>query len=288
MEIDTTTATAAQSRFDKMLTTYLQRRSFFDGLPSDTSEEEEEAYSASFSRAEKDFLRVPAKTLSQLRSKAEIIWNDGGSCPGEEMVSLFFADLLDLTDHSPSQTFNAEEWLRWHERCGGGWVERDGEIILLFPDRPNGGASDVCWALDTRDGSEAVKQLIRERSKRKTDTAEKTTSPPVDENAAEELTAGDKFSLAHSAWRSAKAAWDLALYTPEMINRDLPKEDESRLCDAHSKALYDFFHTPAPDMYGLLRKLRAYQEEEVQALFIADSVMTEIVQDTARISRGAA
>lgn len=107
----------------------------------------------------------------------------------------------------------------------------------------------------------------------------------VCENAAEEMTVADEFSEAYSAWRYAKAAWDLALYAPGMENKDLPKEEDSRLCENHSAALYDFFHTPAPHLYGLLRKLRAYREEEVHGLYIADKAMSEIVEDAARISR---
>ena len=68
------------------------------------------------------------------------------------------ADLHRLTGREGSRLFGAGAWLEWFERHGGGWIERDGEIVLMFPDRAgNRGAMDsIMHELETCDARGAV------------------------------------------------------------------------------------------------------------------------------------
>lgn len=154
-------AHASDSKFAIALATWRRRRDHQEAMPLNGCQEAEDDAWAATAYAEDVLVRTPAQTLSDLRAKAEIIWCDAGSVPSDEYVAAFFADLCNLTGNEQSRTFDAAGWLSWFERIGGGWVEREGDIILMAPDQDQ--LKDAFWMLNTRGGREAVKAVIRER-----------------------------------------------------------------------------------------------------------------------------
>lgn len=159
MTVTTETAAERQSHFDELLKTWKARYARYRQEKSDDEEIEEQLFAA-WSAAEEAVIQTPAETVSDLRCKAEILWGNASSMPSDTEIAAFLADMRRLTNE-PSRTFDAAQWLAWFEHQGGGWIEREGEILLLIPDKA--GFENVMWPLNVCDGRNAVFALIRER-----------------------------------------------------------------------------------------------------------------------------
>lgn len=104
--------------------------------------------------------------------------------------------------------------------------------------------------------------------------------------SAESATANpdDDFRARYAAYRHAKAAWDLALYAPEMLNDDVPDEINNPLSDAHTAALNQFLLTPAHSIAALARKLSVFRDEEIhQCWFMASEIVASLTEDAHRL-----
>ena len=93
------------------------------------------------------------------------------------------------------------------------------------------------------------------------------------------------FEEALAAFRYAQARWNLALYAPGMLDKDVPQEENDRLCDDTCRARDRFIQTPAPSLSALVRKLRIFQEEELQDSENADELVGCLVNDAAHLLR---
>ncbi len=112
--------------------------------------------------AENAVMTEPANTVEDLRAKLDIIFLDIDSTPPERHVFSLFADLIRLTGNTPSRLFDPARWLAWFERCGGGWVVRDGRAWLMWPEEE--GVFESCFAdLKIRAGKPAVHAFILAR-----------------------------------------------------------------------------------------------------------------------------
>lgn len=148
-------------RFDEALTALRARRAALDAVPMDNDAESDAAIDALFF-AERRVMQIPADSISDFRAKFELLFNDGSTTTDPESLAPLFADLHRLTAHEPCRTLTPESWLAHFEACGGGWIEREGEILLLFPDRGKSEYSQ--WLLETRGLRHGAIELIRQRS----------------------------------------------------------------------------------------------------------------------------
>lgn len=155
-------------RFAIALSDFLAARTTLNSLPPSVTNDVETACGDAFTYAEDRLISTPAKTVSDLRAKMEVIWNDPAALPTPETIRAVMADVHALTDHEPSRIFDAPAWLAWFEQQGGGWIEREGEIILLIPDKSDlNRMDDIMHELAACDGRDAVCNVIRERSREK-------------------------------------------------------------------------------------------------------------------------
>ncbi len=162
MTMNSTTPNAiAIVRFDAALERYISARDHLNNLAPATTLAQEEAAGVAFSAAEDALLVTKATTVEHLRVKAEVLWADSASTPTVEARLAFLADTRALAGEGPSRVLNAASWLRWFESRGGGWIVREGEIVLLVPD--NGDAKCAMHELAATGGREQVFALIRSR-----------------------------------------------------------------------------------------------------------------------------
>ena len=241
MENHTTTTTTEQSAFTRALDEWLSNRRALDALPV-TDTEVETRFMDALSAAERRLFKATPKTIADVRALAEIAWQDADSLPPRELVASILMNLRRLDNDAPSRTFNPEAWLSWFERSGGGWVEREGEIILLVPSTGNN-VADAMWQLETLGGLEQVRELIRQRHVPQT--------APV-----------QTWGTLKSAYETASARLDehCAIRSPE-VGDDAIDNYETKtgvLADARADALTDLILFPAPNCKALAFKLRAY------------------------------
>ena len=98
----------------------------------------------------------------------------------------------------------------------------------------------------------------------------------------------DAFRARYYTYRHAKAAWDLALYAPEMLGDDVPDEINDPLSDAHTDALNQFLLTPAHSIVALARKLSVFREEGIhQGWFMSGEIVAGLEEDARRLAHGA-
>lgn len=150
------------TRMRLALETYIFALNRLDDAPSGIDDEEEEMLSNAYSRARELLIRSPAETIDDLRVKFDVLCLDGNRCLQREEAKGLFRDLRRLSSSHTSPIFRPDKWLKWFQRNGGGWVEREQEIVLLAP--CNGNADDCMEELEASGGCEAVKSLIREQS----------------------------------------------------------------------------------------------------------------------------
>lgn len=149
-------------QFDEDLAAYLETRDFLNNLQQGTSREDERRAEVDYNGARDRVTTSPALSPAELRAKAEIIWGDRESTPCEESRLSFLQDLQRLTDHAPSMVLDVPGWLSWFERSGGGWVQRDEEIVLLVPE--DGRADGAMFELAAHGAREQVFEHIRKRN----------------------------------------------------------------------------------------------------------------------------
>lgn len=90
----------------------------------------------------------------------------------------------------------------------------------------------------------------------------------------------EQFDILYAAWKHAKATWDVALYAPDNVGKDLPQEVDDRLCEANCAALNAFLLHPAKDSRELLIKLRVFRDEEIaQGWWKAAEIVDQLVCD---------
>lgn len=261
---------ARQDTFAQNLQEYVRRRDMLNRLPADTSNQCEDAYCDLHDAAEKRLINTPAKSIADLRAKAEAIWTSPHSVMPIDAVMRFFADLSRL-DASPSRTFDASYWLEVYESNGGGWIERDGEIILIN-NRDAGCMAELLFELDTRDGMDAVKASIRERRT--------SADQPCPKDWAQML----------SDYQTAKARMDehnasctdAPSGTPESKAHDVKASD---LCHAHDIASGRLLLTAAPDRTALQIKLDMLASDIFTEAICSDhgEYMKQIADDGRRL-----
>jgi len=99
-------------------------------------------------------------------------------------------------------------------------------------------------------------------------------------HAQSEVTNPDQFEILFAAWKHAKAKWDMALYAPDNVGKDLPHDVSDQLCQANCDALNAFLLHPAKDSRELLIKLRAFRDEEIeQGWWKAPQIVEQLVCD---------
>jgi hypothetical protein len=245
MKIDTITPVREQSRFDEVLGDYSRQRAALDSLPIETTGHSETRAWDALQGAEARLMKAPANNISDLRAMAEVIWQDGDSVPGDELLSTFFDNLRRLDGQAPSRTFSPAAWLAWFENSGGGWIEREEEIVLLVPHDPCNVISHAMWALETRGGLEQVKALIRERKSGQQES-------------------GQTWGSLLSRYQTAKARLDehCALPSPEFDDAGLDAYEAKteKRANAHADLFVELILAPAPDAAGLAFKMQVYAD----------------------------
>lgn len=152
-------------RFEEALAAYIATREWFNQLPTDLDYIDEERAGDAYATALNRVLDTPAVTIKQIRDKAEILFGEERVPASPDTVLPLMHDLHRLAGGGPSRVFSSRSWLKWFERRGGGWVERDGEIILLTPD--NGDADDALYLLAANNARTQAIEAIRERMGRR-------------------------------------------------------------------------------------------------------------------------
>lgn len=155
--------------FAEALTAYHSAKDYLNGLSESVSHEESDRAGDSYSLSHDRLIATPARSISDLRAKMEVVWADKASTPSAETVLAILADCHRLTNYEPSRAFNAAEWLDWFERNGGGWIEREGEMLLLVPEASDSSLDPmdgIMHELAAFNGAGQVKALIRKRTPR--------------------------------------------------------------------------------------------------------------------------
>lgn len=157
--------------FAAALDAYIFARDALNNQPDNTSVEAEEFHSEAYHGAFDRLMKAMAADVSDLRAKMESLWEDPQALPCPEHMQAIMQDLLALTDAEPSRTFNADTWLRNFERFGGGWIERNGELVLMVPHGSTDGYTqdaidDMMFTLEACHGRPAVIEAIRAKTTR--------------------------------------------------------------------------------------------------------------------------
>lgn len=251
-------ATTKPSSFQKTLAEYLDCLRRLEGKPAN-----EQALLDSLHASECSLLEETPQTVADLRALAEIIWQDQDGVPSSEMLRSFFRALRTLTGGEPSQTFDAGAWLNWFETHNGGWIERDGDILLLWPEGDNAAMQldDLRFVLETRAGHAQVIAEIRRR----------------------QIERESKCAVSAPSWSQSVAAYEAA-------NADLnaaPDDEEQlidTLVDARTAAIETLFATPAPDCSAVAFKLSVYQQAELQNWNKASRYLGLVSKDAERLA----
>jgi hypothetical protein len=137
----------------------LRKRAERDWLRAGRADEENDALAERLDDIEDAILAEPARTLADIRTKAEILWR-GGDHPSREKALALLREIA-LLDGQPSRAFDPEAWLEWFEQLDGCYVERDDQIILLAP--VGGRADNALAALEACNAQDQVRAFVRER-----------------------------------------------------------------------------------------------------------------------------
>ena len=249
LQAESACANPVGNSFARILDTWRTRRRAYDTLPLDDTEAESAASDA-LSSAENELFSTPAGTIGDFRAKFEIAFPDTYTSISDLALRGLFADLRRLDGDAPSRTFDARKWLARFEQLGGGWVDREGEIVLLVPDGAR--IEYPLWELDTRGAREAVYDLIRERGT----------------SGAEPASYG--FQDAVAAYRRARDEY-------ERICRKGDDEAGRTACTATDKAFEGMLRVPSETVADIATKLETmifeYQEstwDEDRCRLIAD------------------
>lgn len=155
--------------FAAALEAYIYARDALNNQPDANSNEQCELLSDAYQSAHERLITTKVADVSDFRAKMEALWEDPHSIPPVQYLQAMMQDLLVLTDAEPSRTFNAEHWLHHFERFGGGWIERNGELVLLVPHGSTDGytqdaIADLMFTLEACHGRDAVIEAIRSKT----------------------------------------------------------------------------------------------------------------------------
>ena len=105
---------------------------------------------------------------------------------------------------------------------------------------------------------------------------------PTDVSEEGDAQTGDQL---YSAWRYAKAQWELADYAPDRPRLGLPQEVSDAHCRATCAALNAYLLHPADDLRALAVKLRVFREEEIwDGWSLAEEVTAVLADDVHRLA----
>ncbi|MEZ5688775.1 MAG: hypothetical protein R3E21_08360 [Caenibius sp.] len=140
---------------------YVHAFNRLNDAPEDTSEADEDLLSDAYWAARERVIECPASTVDDLRVKFDVIWLDYGASPPRSSIDCVFRDLHKLSSQKVSPVFQADCWLKWFEAKGGGWIERDDDIVLIAPpDKLTDGCMDE---LRASGACQIVKDMLRSR-----------------------------------------------------------------------------------------------------------------------------
>lgn len=94
-----------------------------------------------------------------------------------------------------------------------------------------------------------------------------------------------QFDILYRAWRRAKAEWELAENAPDKP-LGLEIEETDAFCDVEQAALNAMLLHPAGELADVVRKLRAFQTEEVYDANNVREVLVRIHKDVRRFAYG--
>lgn len=88
----------------------------------------------------------------------------------------------------------------------------------------------------------------------------------------------------YSAWRFARAQWELARYCPENAGGELPDDVDASHCDADHVALCAYLLHPAATWHELARKLRVFNQEDGSGFTQASEITAALAEDAQRMA----
>lgn len=161
--------TMQKAFFADAVKAYNYARDALENQPDDTSAEQSELLSDAYSSAYERVITMRAADISDFRAKMEVLWEDPHSTPSATYLQSLMQDLIALTDAEPSRTFDAKLWLYHFERNGGGYIERDGELVLMVPHVVKDSTArdvldDLMFSLEACQGRLAVIEAIKRRN----------------------------------------------------------------------------------------------------------------------------
>lgn len=92
----------------------------------------------------------------------------------------------------------------------------------------------------------------------------------------------------YSAWRYARAQWELVQHAPGNCGDDLPDEVEAGLCDTEHTALLTYLLAPSDDIGALAKKLRVCRDERAHEFTAAAAIMAALASDAHCLAFGSA
>lgn len=157
--------------FAAALDAFVFARDALNNQPANSAAEAEDFHSEAYHGTFDRLMKTKAADVSDLRAKLEALWEDPQATPRTEHMLAIMQDMLALTDAEPSRTFNPAIWLQSFERFGGGWIERNGELVLLVPHGSTDGytqdaINDLMFTLEACHGRFAVIAAIRAKGDR--------------------------------------------------------------------------------------------------------------------------
>ncbi|MCH2240050.1 MAG: hypothetical protein MK060_19430 [Blastomonas sp.] len=89
------------------------------------------------------------------------------------------------------------------------------------------------------------------------------------------------FTAVYNSYRAAKAQFDLELFTLAQEGRDMDRDMEDILSNAHSEAMMALFMHPAANVHELYRKLEVYNLEGVYDAFRDARIISAALENDA-------
>lgn len=253
--------------FDYALDEWRRQRDKLDGLPSGTSNEEEQGQLDLLTAAEGLLLAAPVSSVSQLRALAEVMWPEADSIPTSEMVASLFTALRKLDGDKRSLTLTAEEALANFKERGGGWIEREGEVVFLHnsPD-----ALELFhWRLETRGETERAKAIVRES------VNQRDTQTTWGQLVSDYQTAQAKVQEQQTHYREE---WNAS--SPEYRAYQEKFDD---LVEAAFEATMALIKSPAPNAAAFVRKTEVVNEQEAFQYTQNHEVAAALAKDAKRL-----
>lgn len=272
MTTNNTTPTPAAIRFAEKLATYIERRDTLNSSEVDGAGEL--ALIDAANATEQELLATPATSVSDLRAKAEVIWQDPASLPTNDMLVQFFTDLRKLSSNEPSRTFNANEWLDYFTEGHGGWADTGSDIVLLFPETVDADdrSAHARWILETRGAHSLAKDAIRERAELR--------------ESEEALSFAERIAI-YEATHDRLGEHGKIVCPPLGKECDAYEARMATLCDDLCAAVKLVMECAAPDSAAMARKLEIFTKEQLVGWNEAHSFVQLIEADAKRLAGAA-